>query len=129
VTTCHRDLNLENVRRDRAGRVVVLDWENSGPCAPERELAALLADLDEDAAVTAYRAYRAAGGPAAVTAPADFSTAVAVQGHLVAFYADRTLDPAADAESVARADDRLDAMLGRPLTVAGIDRRLAMIAD
>jgi Ser/Thr protein kinase RdoA (MazF antagonist) len=121
VTTCHLDLNRENVRRARDGGVVVLDWENSGPCQPERELAALLADLPAAETVTAYRAYRVAGGPARVTGPADFSTAVAVQGHLLDFYGRRSLDPASSAEDVQRSRDRLADMLARPLTLSAVD--------
>jgi aminoglycoside phosphotransferase (APT) family kinase protein len=38
MRTCHRDLNTENVLRAAGGGVIVLDWENSGPAQPEREL-------------------------------------------------------------------------------------------
>jgi Ser/Thr protein kinase RdoA (MazF antagonist) len=124
VTTCHLDLNRENVRRASDGGIVVLDWENSGPCQPERELAALLADLTVPEAAAAYRAYRSAGGPAEVTGPADFSTAVAVQGHLLDFYGRRSLDPASSAEDVRRSHDRLAAMLANPFTLATVDALL-----
>lgn len=128
VTTCHLDLNRENVRRARDGGTVVLDWENSGPCQPERELAAVLADLTVAEAARAYRAYRAAGGPAEVTGPADFSTAVAVQGHLLDFYGRRSLDPASSAEDARRSRDRLAAMLAHPLTLPAVEVLLEALA-
>jgi Ser/Thr protein kinase RdoA (MazF antagonist) len=120
VRVCHRDLNDENVRRGAAGGVVVLDWENSGPCQPERELALLLADLPLAGAVEAYAAYRAAGGPAEIAAAADFSTAIAVQGHLLDLYGRRATDPAASEQDRARGRWRLSTMLARPLTLASI---------
>jgi aminoglycoside phosphotransferase (APT) family kinase protein len=110
------------VRRRRGGGVAVLDWENSGPAQPERELAAILADLAADLSVpeagAAYRAYRRGGGPATVGEPADFSTAIAVQGHLLRFYADRALDDRQPAEDRTRARRRLTRMLDPPLTPA-----------
>ncbi|WP_049573311.1 phosphotransferase [Nonomuraea sp. SBT364] len=127
VTTCHRDLGPDNLRRAADGGVVVLDWENCGPCAPERELAAVLADTEAatEAAAEAYAAYLDAGGPARVTRPADFSTAVAVQAHLLDFYARRAVNPAESGENRERAATRLERMLARPLTRERIDRLLA----
>lgn len=67
LRTCHRDLNTENVLRAVSGGIIVLDWENSGPAQPERELAAIVsglaADVGTQAARTAHAAYQAAGGP------------------------------------------------------------------
>lgn len=121
VITCHRDVNAENVRHTTAGALVVLDWENSGPAQPERELAALLWEVGDDAPVAAA----AYDGPA--LRPADFSMAIAVQGHLVEIYARRALDPGAPPEDRARSTARLDAMLARPLTEAGIVRLLDLV--
>jgi Ser/Thr protein kinase RdoA (MazF antagonist) len=131
VPVCHLDLNVENVCRTRDGALVVLDWENSGPCRPERELAMVLADLAADLspahAAAAHRAYRAAGGPATVAGPADFSTAIAVQGHLFEVYQRRGLDPAASAEDRARSARRLARMLARPLTDESMAALLAAL--
>jgi aminoglycoside phosphotransferase (APT) family kinase protein len=133
VRTCHLDLNLENVRRAPGRGVVVLDWENSGPAQPERELAAILTDLaaeppGPEGAVEAYRAYRDAGGPARISGVADFSTAVAVQGHLLQLYGRRALDAAESAENRSRSGRRLAAMLTRPLTVPHLDELLAALS-
>ncbi|MFK4035002.1 phosphotransferase family protein [Nonomuraea wenchangensis] len=124
VVTCHRDITPENVRRAADGGIVVLDWENCGPASPAWELAKVLADLPEGAAGPAYRAYRDAGGPGRVTAAADFSMAVAEQGHLLEFYARRAMNPEESEENRTRAGARLRAMLARPLTRARIERLL-----
>ncbi|MEV4537533.1 phosphotransferase [Asanoa sp. NPDC049518] len=115
VTTCHRDFHGENVRRTVHGKPVVLDWENSGPAQPERELAGLLWDLG-DGAAEAAKAY---GG--AALEPADFSMAIVVQAHLLQFYGRRALDPAESADNRSRAEARLATMLARPLTPAAVD--------
>jgi hypothetical protein len=129
LRTCHRDVNLENVRRAAlGGGLVVLDWENSGPAEPARELAAALADLAADAgqqaAADAWAGYRAASGPARLTRPADFTMAVAVQGHLLQFYGLRALDPGENADTRARARRRLHRMLDQPVTLQLIGRLL-----
>ncbi|WP_188188103.1 phosphotransferase [Nonomuraea sp. SYSU D8015] len=127
LTTCHRDVNVENVRRASDGGVVVLDWENAGPARPAWELAKILVDLSLEGAVAAYRAYRAAGGPAAVAEPADFSMAIAEQGHLLEFYVRRALSPEESGENRSRARDRVKAMLSRPLTPARIETLLNVL--
>ena len=120
VATCHRDLNRENVRPASDGAVVVIDWENSGSLPPERELAMILADiaadLSDDAAAAAYESYQSVGGPARLRGTADFSAALAVQGHLLRFYGERALDGSAAEADRARAERRLHSMLHRPLT-------------
>jgi Ser/Thr protein kinase RdoA (MazF antagonist) len=122
LQTCHRDVNLENVRRAAGtGGLVVLDWENCGPAEASRELAAVLADLtadlDRQAASSAYAAYLAAGGPARLTEPGDFGMAVAVQGHLLQVYGYRALAPEQSEDNRARARWRLHRMLDQPVTL------------
>jgi hypothetical protein len=41
---CHLDLDDSNLARDDRGRLVVLDWENSGPASPRGELAMVAAE-------------------------------------------------------------------------------------
>ncbi|WP_170223646.1 phosphotransferase enzyme family protein [Nonomuraea turkmeniaca] len=127
ITTCHRDVNVENVCRAADGGVIVLDWENCGPARPAWELAGILVDLPLEDAVAAYRAYRDAGGPATVAEPADFSMAIATQGHLLEFYARRALSAEESEENRGRARARLRAMLDRPLTRERIDDILAAL--
>ncbi|HEY1322798.1 MAG TPA: phosphotransferase [Streptosporangiaceae bacterium] len=132
LTTCHRDLNTENVLRAAGGGTVVLDWENCGPAQLERELALILSDLAVDvslaAAAAAHHAYQAAAGPARLTGASDFATAVAVQGHLLEFYSRRALDPAESAQNAARSRGRLDRMLRQPLTRSRVSRLLRLLA-
>ncbi|WP_179266448.1 phosphotransferase [Asanoa hainanensis] len=118
VTTCHRDFHGENVRRTASGPLVVLDWENSGPAQPERELAGLLWDLGAGAAEAA-----AAYGDITLR-PEDFSMAIVVQAHLLQFYGRRALDEAESEENRSRAEARLATMLARPLTPAAVDALL-----
>jgi Ser/Thr protein kinase RdoA (MazF antagonist) len=129
--TCHRDLNVDNVRRTAAGPATVLDWENSGSLEPVRELAIVVVHLREDVseaeALSAYASYLDAGGPTRVTVPADFSTAIVVQGHLLRYYGERSLDPAAPAEDRERCDRRVRVVLERPLTPGAIDRLLSAL--
>jgi aminoglycoside phosphotransferase (APT) family kinase protein len=133
LLTCHRDLNLENVRRGAGGGLVVLDWENSGPAEPARELAAVVADLAADlgaqAAGAAHAAYLAAGGQARLTGPADFGMAVAVQGHLLQVYGYRALAAAESEENRARSRWRLQRMLEQPLTLQVIGSLLDLASS
>ncbi|MEU4515380.1 aminoglycoside phosphotransferase family protein [Nonomuraea wenchangensis] len=123
VVTCHRDITPDNIRRAASdGGIVVLDWENCGPARPAWELAKVLADLPDGAAIPAYRAYWDAGGPGRVTEPADFSMAIAEQGHLLEFYARRAMNPEESEENRTRAGARLRAMLARPLTRDRVER-------
>jgi hypothetical protein len=113
-------LNVENLRRADDCPVVVLDWENCGPLQLERELAMIIADLAADFSVdiarAAYDEYRASGGPARVVTPADFSTAIAVQGHLLQVYSRRALEDGGSDEDRSMARRRLHSMLRQPLT-------------
>lgn len=125
LETCHRDVNVENVRRALDGGVVVLDWENCGSARPAWELAKILADLPLPDAAQAWRAYRDEGGPGVLAEPADFSMAIAEQGHLLEIYANRAMSSRESAENRSRARSRLRSMLARPLTIARIDALLA----
>jgi hypothetical protein len=133
VRTCHRDLNVENVRRLVNGSLVVLDWENSGPAQPERELATVICDLAADislaAALEGYQAYLADDGPGRLRILADFAMAAAVQGHLLQFYGRRALDPGETAENRARSRARLERLLRRPVTLDRIQDLLELVAD
>ncbi|MFI6496117.1 phosphotransferase [Nonomuraea typhae] len=124
VTTCHRDLNEENLRMSTGGVLTVLDWENCGPAVPAQELAALVARDGE-----VYRAYVEAGGPARVTRPEHFSMRVAVQAHLLEFYARRATGGQESEESRSRARARLRDMLAAPLTKERISAILEGLRD
>jgi Ser/Thr protein kinase RdoA (MazF antagonist) len=116
---CHLDIDDSNVGWDEQGRLVILDWENSGPASPVSELAMVAADYGPDRAVRLCGGYRDTGGPAVIRTPSDFATAIAVQGHLIEFYARRWLT-AADGEDRSRSKWRLGQHVSAPLTRARI---------
>ena len=123
---CHLDLDDSNLACDDQGRLVILDWENSGPASPVSELAMVAAEYGPDRALRLCDSYRDAGGPAVLGSPTDFATAVAVQGHLIEFYARRWLT-AADPEDRPRSEWRMDQQLDAPLTGARIADVLAAV--
>ena len=121
--TCHLDFNPENVLADVDGRPVVVDWENSGPAAAEQELASVLAEFVPDPAdVPAFlRAYEAGGGPARLHDASSFAMCLAFQSELVAWYAERALDPKLSAEDRARSVHWIGDIAANVFTVARID--------
>ena len=80
LITCHLDFAPDNVRPGLDGRLVVLDWENAGPLAPDGELAGALVDwtvgidgtVDLEAARCLHQAY---GGDVEIT-PQSFAMQV-----------------------------------------------------
>jgi Ser/Thr protein kinase RdoA (MazF antagonist) len=124
---CHLDLDDSNLAWDDRGRLVVLDWENSGPASPVSELAMVAAEYGLESAVRLCRGYRNAGGPAVLRTPSDFALAVAVQGHLVEFYARRWLTTA-DPDDRSRSEWRLEQRTAAPLTRDRIAGILAAVA-
>jgi Ser/Thr protein kinase RdoA (MazF antagonist) len=129
--TCHMDFNPENVLTDIGGRAVVVDWENSGPAAAEQELASVLAEFVPDpAGVPAFlHAYEDAGGPAHVRDGSSFAMCLAFQAELVAWYAERAIDPKVSAEDQARAVHWIGDIAANVFTPARIDRWLAASAS
>lgn len=101
LIVCHRDLHPENVLADPTGALVVLDWDNLGPAAPERELGRALFDwfsdgwTDLDAARNMYDAYVRADGPGRIAEPADFSMLLASRLNFLLRQVGVAIDPAA----------------------------------
>ena len=100
---CHRDLHPENVLADPDGNLVVVDWDDVGPAAPAREIAAALFDwfcpgpvADPTAMAQMYAAYLDAGGPGLITGPADFSMLLAARLNFLLLQTRIALDPAAE---------------------------------
>ncbi len=128
---CHRDFNPENVALDAAGRIVVVDWENSGPAAPEQELASVLAEFvpDPGGVRSFLDAYTAGGGPATLRDPSSFAMTLAFQSNLVAWYAERALDAGATDEDQARSVHWLGDIAAHVFTPARIDAWLAAAGE
>jgi aminoglycoside phosphotransferase (APT) family kinase protein len=96
---CHGDFNPDNViPAADDGRLMVLDWENSGPLSPDRELGYAVfafctgAGGYDDAAVHAFLAgYAAAAGVPPQLPPDFFGTAVATELNVLSVMAERAL--------------------------------------
>ena len=98
---CHLDLWADNVRRTPDGGLMVLDWENSGPGNPSRELGVVLfefGDGDPERIGALYTAYVDAGGPGRITRPADLTMLVAQLGHIAQIACTRWLTSTTEAE-------------------------------
>lgn len=107
AVVCHRDFTPDNVLPGPGGRLVVLDWEDSGPLPPGREFgAALLAwcggqpdggpRFDAVAAAALAGGYAAAAGHRPRVDLDSFATAAAVHVnflHVMAAQAVRDPDP------------------------------------
>ena len=120
---CHLDYNPMNVLLDRAGRPVVVDWENSGPAGVDQELASAIAEFVPDTAhlPRILTAYLSAGGVSVPLSVGSFTLTLAVQGHLVQWYARRSLDPAAGEESRLRAAFWVQDICAHLFTVAQVE--------
>jgi Ser/Thr protein kinase RdoA (MazF antagonist) len=98
LVTSHLDLQPQNVLVGRDGPVL-LDWDNAGPVAPEREFARALHvwsggnDVGIAAARRLARAYREAGGQAVLTGPESFSMLFATALNYIRVQAETAVDP------------------------------------
>jgi Ser/Thr protein kinase RdoA (MazF antagonist) len=129
---CHRDLHPENVLADPTGAPVVVDWDNLGPAAPGRELAAALFDwycdgpaADLDAMRAMHDAYVAEGGPGRITGPADFSMVVACRLNFLLVQARVALDGRAEPRHRAWAEREID----EALRILPTPRQLAEVLE
>ncbi|NUR84373.1 MAG: phosphotransferase [Nonomuraea sp.] len=130
LVLCHRDLHPENVLADAAGDLVVVDWDNLGPADPARELAMALFDWfpgDPDARAALYRAYVRAGGPARITAPADFTMLVSCRLNFLREQAQVAADQDADPRHRAWAERELAEMLPLLPTAAELAETLSLL--
>ncbi|MET9762428.1 aminoglycoside phosphotransferase family protein [Streptomyces sp. NPDC006372] len=99
LVTSHLDLQPQNVLVGPDGPAL-LDWDNAGPVSAEREFARAVYvwsgrnEVDVASARRLARAYRRAGGPAAVTGPESFAMLFATDLNYIHVQAETAVDPA-----------------------------------
>ncbi|MFF4500909.1 phosphotransferase enzyme family protein [Streptomyces sp. NPDC001401] len=99
LVTSHLDVQPQNVLLGPEGPVLI-DWDNAGPTAPERELAWIVFAwsgrnrLNADSARRVVRAYLEAGGPGRIRGLDAFSTLVATSLNYIQVQAEAAVDPA-----------------------------------
>jgi Ser/Thr protein kinase RdoA (MazF antagonist) len=123
---CHRDFNEANVAVDRAGRVVVLDWDDCGPLPPAWEVGYVLLNggrgrwrNDTAAGVRAFvMAYRREGGVFEPTGVEVFGAVIAAHYNYLA----TAIDLALAGDPWARAS--VESVVAHPITVGSLRRIL-----
>lgn len=123
---CHRDFNESNVAVDRAGGVVVVDWDDCGPLPPEWEVGYVLANgsralwrANTAAGVREFVfAYRREGGVFAPTGLEAFSAVIAAHHNFLAKMIDAAL--AGDGWALAA----VESMAAHPLRRASLRKIL-----
>ncbi|NUO44905.1 MAG: phosphotransferase [Streptomyces sp.] len=127
VVTSHLDLQPQNVLVGPAGPTLI-DWDNAGPVAADRELARVLYRwaggnaFSADAARRITRAYRDAGGPAAITGLDSFSMLFATDLNFVHVQAECAIDPKVTAAQREFASGRVVDTLATLPDVAAVAR-------
>ncbi|MEU0388454.1 phosphotransferase enzyme family protein [Streptomyces chartreusis] len=127
LVTSHLDLQPQNVLIGPDGPVL-LDWDNAGPTSAERELARAVYvwsggnKVDIDSARRLARAYRSAGGRAAVTGPQSFSMLFATDLNFIYVQAECAIDPAKTATQRAFASNQVVASLRSVPNLASVSR-------
>jgi Ser/Thr protein kinase RdoA (MazF antagonist) len=116
---CHRDINEGNAVLDAKGRVVLFDWDDCGPLAPEREVAYVLVNpfICPDPAEF-LAAYRDAGGIFEPSGLEVFATAIAVNNNYLAALVHRSMT------GDRRAHTELLSMLESPLRISDMQALL-----
>lgn len=127
VVTSHLDMRPQNVLIGTDGPVL-LDWDNTGPVSAERELARAVHvwsggnRFDAESARLLVRAYRDAGGPAAVKNLDAFSMLFATDLNYVYVQAECAVDPAVTDEQRDFASRETVAALRRLPDLAAVTR-------
>ena len=132
LVVSHLDLRPQNVLVGPDGPVL-LDWDNAGTASAEREFARAVYvwsggnDVNTDAARRLARAYRSAGGRAAVKGPQSFSMLFATALNYIHVQAECAVDPAVTAAQRAFAGDQVVASLRDLPDLAAVARLTAAL--
>jgi hypothetical protein len=126
---CHRDPKVSNVIAGSAGRWLV-DWDNSGPMAPARELGLLMMPhvADPEALASIGASYAEHGGPARLGDAEGFAVGAATWLNFLAGQADIMLNPDADPEHRAYAEPRVVGLIRLMPTVRDLERAARVAA-
>lgn len=119
---CHRDFNEANVVVDRAGRVVVLDWDDCGPLPPAWEVGYVLLNggrghwrNDTPAGIREFvTAYRREGGAFDPTGVEVFSAVLAAHYNFLA----QAIDAALAGNRWARG--AVESIVAHPISIASL---------
>lgn len=132
VVLSHLDMQPQNVLVGPAGPTLV-DWDNAGPVAADRELARAVYfwaggnDFSADSARLLVRAYRDAGGPAVIDGLDSFSMLFATDLNFVHVQAGCAIDPTVtDAQRAFASGKVVDtlATLPDPAAISRLTRAL-----
>ncbi|QIY75796.1 phosphotransferase [Streptomyces sp. RLB1-33] len=132
LVTSHLDLQPQNVLVGRDGPVL-LDWDNAGVTSAEREFARAVYvwsggnHVDIDSARRLARAYRSAGGGAAVTGPQSFSMLFATALNFVYVQAECAIDQTVTAAQREFASRQVVASLRSMPELRGVSRLAAAL--
>lgn len=133
LVTSHLDLRPQNVLVGPDGPVL-LDWDNAGTVSAERELARAVYvwsggnEVNPDSARRLARAYRSAGGRAAITGPQSFSMLFATDLNYIYVQAECAVDPAVTAAKREFASNQVVASLRSVPEPAAVSRLAGELA-
>lgn len=129
VQLCHNDLWADNLRPTPTGGVCAIDFDNTGPADPTRELAMVLFEFGAADVIrlrSIVGAYAEAGGPGRATRLEDFAMVVAQLDHIGSRHVEAWLG-AGDDESRARARAGVEEFLSAPPTRARLEQILDLL--
>jgi hypothetical protein len=132
LVTSHLDLQPQNVLVGPDGPVL-LDWDNAGSTSAERELARAVYvwsggnQVNIDSARRLARAYRSAGGRAAITGPQSFSMLFATDLNFIYVQAECAIDPAVTAAQREFASNQVITSLRSVPDLAAVSRLTAAL--
>src|SRR5690606_2163625 len=131
----HCDLHPDNALVANDGSLRALDWEDSGPLDPTRELAKALVqwhvlgdDVDVGAVARTVAAYRDGGGPGRLTDLADFAMVMCSETNFLAHQVRLVLDEGTPAERREQAHGEIGDSLRSYLPTVGALERVLRVA-
>jgi Ser/Thr protein kinase RdoA (MazF antagonist) len=131
LQTCHLDLWADNLRATARGELCLIDWDNSGPADPSREVALVLFEFgrgDHHRLRAIYESYLDRAGPGRISGEVDFSMLIAQFGHIGEMHLRRWLALPPGAPERVREAEGIEEFLGDPLRRSTIQDILDALA-